>query len=585
MAPDLNRNWMWAFWALVAGATIGLVATNTEPIVAALVAAVTIAFGLGRARASRAATRRGSSVAVAHLSHELRTPLTSVLGLMDVLEDQTVPLEPGEMEELIGLAHGEAMHMSHVVSNLIASTRVDRGLLEPDPEPLDPISLVEQALQRMPTVEKRTYVSRQAAMPAYADPALVLQILLNLFQNIERYAPDGEVAIGCAIEQDEVVLSISDDGPGISRSTVFKVGKSRVGLGLGLSLSRTLARLMGGDLRIAKPRRKGATLQLLLPHSTQIPSSSDPVPRVADRSVALSPRARLLVDMTDALSDRSLDRVVMGLHKLCVEMLGARSAILAIPTSSGSFERVGSFGGTHEAPLERRLLHATMAAAQPMICSDLAAEGHQTMAMELDSDAALSIPVLDDEVPVGVFLIGWATPQDLPGEQGRVVAAALAQLAAFAIDRSALVEDAAFERELRSSVMESLPLAISVFAGDPPRVIDWNRREREMLGILDDSMRPSDLATSQELFDVRFADGTPLNVDTAPVTEAIRTGRSTGPFLLRIRRSDGSETTTRTYCAPFFDHVGNVIGAVVTSEELDAAASSNAIADPERRTA
>ena len=66
---------------------------------------------------------------------------------------------------------------------------------------------------------------------------------------------------------------------------------------------------------------------------------------------------------------------------------------------------------------------------------------------------------------------------------------------------------------------------------------------------------------------MRFADGTPLSIDNAPVTTAIRPGKATGPFIMIVRRSDGSQIHTRTYCAPFSD--GD--GAVVTSEPLDVA--------------
>jgi PAS domain-containing protein len=144
-------------------------------------------------------------------------------------------------------------------------------------------------------------------------------------------------------------------------------------------------------------------------------------------------------------------------------------------------------------------------------------------------------------------------------------------LVSFALDRSTLSRDAAMERELRSLVMESLPIAISVFMGDPPRVVDWNRQERRMLGLDDDIQRPSELDATQGLFDVRFVDGTPLTVDNAPVTLAIRSGEAAGPFYLRVRRLDGSETITRTHCAPFVDPDGRVAGAVVTSEEVDMA--------------
>jgi PAS domain-containing protein len=117
--------------------------------------------------------------------------------------------------------------------------------------------------------------------------------------------------------------------------------------------------------------------------------------------------------------------------------------------------------------------------------------------------------------------------------------------------------------------MESLPLAISVYAGDPPRVVDWNQRERILLGIDNDAERPSDLVASQHRFDVRFADGTPLDLENAPVTQAIRSGRSSGPVVLRVRRADNSEVTVRMYCAPFFNEQGEVAGAVVSSEEID----------------
>ena len=76
--------------------------------------------------------------------------------------------------------------------------------------------------------------------------------------------------------------------------------------------------------------------------------------------------------------------------------------------------------------------------------------------------------------------------------------------------------------------MESLPLAVSFFAGDPLRVVDWNPRERILSGIPDDNERPSDLGASQQKFDVLFADGTPLGLENAPVTRAIRSGRSSG---------------------------------------------------------
>jgi len=92
-----------------------------------------------------------------------------------------------------------------------------------------------------------------------------------------------------------------------------------------------------------------------------------------------------------------------------------------------------------------------------------------------------------------------------------------------------------------------------------------------MLGIDDKESRATGLEASQEQFMVRFADGTPLTIDNAPVAEAVRTGRGQGPFFLVVMRADGSEVFTRTHCAPYFDDAGIVAGAVVTSEVIDPA--------------
>ncbi|MDX1449170.1 MAG: hypothetical protein R3246_08925, partial [Acidimicrobiia bacterium] len=118
-------------------------------------------------------------------------------------------------------------------------------------------------------------------------------------------------------------------------------------------------------------------------------------------------------------------------------------------------------------------------------------------------------------------------------------------------------------------VMDSLPIAISIFAGDPPRLIGQNRAEREMLRLGRPEDRPDRLIESQSRFQVRFEDGTPLTEENSPVLETIRTGDSAGPFQLRVTRTDGSEVRTRTYCAPVLDATGTVIGAVVTSEPID----------------
>ncbi len=513
------------------------------------------------------------SVMVAEVSHELRTPLTGILGTLELLTDSTVPLEESEVDELLVAAHGDANHLLHVVGNLHARSRIERSILHPEAVTTDLRAIVERSVSHFPTVARRCYLSPGNQAAVVGDPQLIMQVVTNLIQNIERYAPDGAVHISFAEEDGNLTVSFTDSGPGVPSyraSEIFTDGGSSEGLGLGLSLSRQLARAMGGDLTLVNAGDPGATLQLRVPASNETLPSADAGDVLQDATtMAFSPRSRLLIDLAAALSERTLDNVVGGIQKLYSELVGATGTLLLVARADGSFVSAGPYGAGRTVPASdsSRLAGVVTGRAAIRVLDtddlDWAADGI------LGGTAAMLLPVHDGEVVAGVLAVGWKSPEALPTGAAARVTTALADLTAPAIARASLSQDVMFERRLRSSVMNELPIAVSIFAGDPPEVIDMNRKEREMLNLDDEHGRPRDLATSQAQFAVRFADGTPLTVDNAPVTTAIRTGKATGPFMLSVRRADGSHIHTRTYCAPFFDDDGAVAGAVVTSEPLD----------------
>ena len=143
-------------------------------------------------------------------------------------------------------------------------------------------------------------------------------------------------------------LKVSDDGAGIplgERAGVFGGGRAGLGLGLGLGLSRDLARAMDGDLVCSEPLRAGATFTLTLP------ASQDPVVKpvqgtevLPDEDRMLSPRARLLVDMTVALAERSLDRAIAGCRHCVLPCSGRRPSVLAYMRIVQACGKLGSTG-------------------------------------------------------------------------------------------------------------------------------------------------------------------------------------------------------------------------------------------------
>ncbi len=563
--------------ATAALATVGLVGVIFNAPVALIAGANAAAATTAIAAWLANGRHNGQPDLIAEVSHELRTPLTGILGTLELLTDSTIPLEPSEVDELLIAAHSDANHLLHIVGNLHARSRLDRAVLAPDAVATNLRSIIGKAVARSPQVAKRCYLSPGDQAVAVGDPQLIMQIVTNLVQNVGRYSPEGEVKISFARVDGFMTASFRDSGPGVPAhraERIFDMTASMEGLGLGLSLSRQLARAMGGDLVLDNPGKPGASFTLRLPASEEIvpaDDSDDILP--GDRSQAHSPRARLLVNLADALEGDSLDQVVGGINKIYRELLGSTGAILLVPRQDGTFYSAGPYSDEGDISIDgSRPLEEVMTTGST-VRVDNVDDADWATAEALGGNAAMLLPVHDAGRTVAILAVGWKSADLMPSGSAVSVAEALADMTASAIARTALTRDIVFERRLRSSVMDELPIAVSVFAGDPPEVIDWNRKERQLLGFDDDTMRPSDLAASQHLFNVRFADGTPLTVDNAPVTRAIRTGKATGPFILAVRRIDGTQVHTRTYCAPFFDGEGNVAGAVVTSEPMDLALS------------
>lgn len=517
-------------------------------------------------------TTSSDQTAFQRVAHELRTPLTSVLGLLSLLEDGSLRIDHDEVRELASLGRQEAEQMLDLVDGLVVGAKMARGALEPMIEAIDLQALTHEVLRRFPDVASRTFVPIDRTAVANTDGRLVRQILTNLVQNIDRYAPAGAVEVRFEHDGDTVTMHVSDSGPGIDASEVERVfsdpGPSQ-GLGVGLGLSRDLARLLQGDLTVApEPFGTGATLSLTLPRSLSEATSTRPDQQQSG-SVTLPAGPQMLVAVAQLLTERNLDQMVAGIHRILSEQLDAESGRLVIRDRDDGIQVAGGRGHDAESPVpDTALTRRVLDRGEPELIGDLE-NADLDWYLQLGSPVGLFLPIRgpNDEDVIGLLAIGLAA--DTLSPRSLEIAKATACLAGFGLERARLTADADYERRLRSSVLEALPIAVSVFAGDPPRVVDMNQRERQLLGIERNEDRPGNLAVSQTTFDVRFADGTPLDMTNSPVARTIASGESAGPFFLRVTRADGSQVMTRTYCAPFFDKHDCVIGAAVTSEEVD----------------
>jgi len=239
---------------------------------------------LEEANAKLRALDRFRAEFLASMSHELRTPLNAVIGFSQLMYDgkTNAPLSP-EQKEFVGYILDNGKHLLDLINEALDSTKVDAGRMQLSHSsfaPNDIIVEVEHSLTPIAAMKGLGIVRDIAEnLPEITtDRKKLLQILLNLASNAVKFTEHGEIRIGCKSTNDTLQISMTDSGIGIARSEISRffqaflqsesgVRKRAEGTGLGLYLSRKLARMLGGDLTVESEYGKGATFKVSVPLS------------------------------------------------------------------------------------------------------------------------------------------------------------------------------------------------------------------------------------------------------------------------------------------------------------------------------
>jgi PAS domain S-box-containing protein len=221
---------------------------------------------------------------LSHVSHELRTPLTAIYFFTTNVFDGLVgSLTPAQHEHL-GFALDNIQQLKDMVSDLLDITRVETHKLTIEPRQLSPAKLIAEALStcRTNAAAKKVSLGSEIApnVPfVWADPARMLQILINLIDNGIKFTPEGGTVFveSQPIEDDDFLcVSVSDTGCGIAPDHLEKVfdrlaqvkssvEASRSGLGLGLFIARELVVQHGGRIWLESQLGRGSTFYFTLP--------------------------------------------------------------------------------------------------------------------------------------------------------------------------------------------------------------------------------------------------------------------------------------------------------------------------------
>jgi signal transduction histidine kinase len=217
------------------------------------------------------------------MSHDLRTPITAIMGYGELLHDGIVGTLTPQQADMVQRITQVAGHLSHLVNDLLDLARLDAGRMAFLPEAGLAGPLVDDAVRSVARHAERKGLALRNTVPAdggpplRADHARVRQILATLLSNAVRFTEAGAATVSAGVDGDRTWIEVSDTGRGLPDGTeeaVFDAllesaagrrASREPGSGLGLAVSRGLARAMGGDLVARNHAGAGAAFTLYLP--------------------------------------------------------------------------------------------------------------------------------------------------------------------------------------------------------------------------------------------------------------------------------------------------------------------------------
>jgi signal transduction histidine kinase/CheY-like chemotaxis protein len=230
-------------------------------------------------------SNRHKSEFLASMSHELRTPLNAIIGYSEMLQEEAQEQGAGGMVPDLRRIQGAGRHLLELINAVLDLSKIEAGRLEVNREEvalgeaLEQVVAVAQPLSKARS-NRFDVVVAEPARRVRVDLTKLRQVLLNLLGNAFKFTSGGTVRLEVQAEADSgadwLVVTVSDTGIGMTAEQLSRLfeeywqaapaeGGAPVGTGLGLSLSRRLCRLMGGDIEVHSRAGEGSRFTVRLP--------------------------------------------------------------------------------------------------------------------------------------------------------------------------------------------------------------------------------------------------------------------------------------------------------------------------------
>lgn len=284
---------------------------------------------------------------LATLSHELRNPLAPVRNALTAM--RLLPGDQAATDKGLGLIERQVTHLSRLVDDLLDVGRIAAGKIELRRELIDAVDVITLGIEAaQPALESKhqtvSFDAERGTMPLFVDKTRLAQVMQNLLLNASKFSPPGApVVISTYVQGHTLVIHIIDRGRGIAPTALDEIfnlfvqedrpgSSAQGGLGIGLSLSRSLVEMHGGSISaMSEGAGLGSTFTVRLPLASRPESAAaaDPAPGSVPRT---RPLRVLLVDDNRDAADSMAMLLEMSGHEVAVAYDGMESIHAAART-------------------------------------------------------------------------------------------------------------------------------------------------------------------------------------------------------------------------------------------------------------
>lgn len=233
---------------------------------------------------------RDKTTFISTISHELRTPLNGIVGLSRILLDTELT---AEQEKYLKTIHVSAVTLGNIFNDIIDMDKMERRKVQLDNQPVDFTSFLAdlENLSALQAQQKGWRFNLEPTLPlphqVITDGTRLRQILWNLISNAVKFTQQGQVTVRVRYDEGDMLhFEVEDSGIGIPQDELDKIfamyyqvkdshgGKPATGTGIGLAVSRRLAKNMGGDITVTSEQGKGSTFTLTI-HAPSVAEEVD----------------------------------------------------------------------------------------------------------------------------------------------------------------------------------------------------------------------------------------------------------------------------------------------------------------------